>query len=99
MRALLFFSKYRSLRNLQVYRLFCRRLAILTSNMRLKGLSAAIARGCAMADEILLADAQATAPTTPGESEVSGLCDTSVCRCQPNSICALQYFCFWRTLA
>lgn len=38
---------------LQVYRLFCRRLSILASNMRLTGLSAAIANASVEADNIL----------------------------------------------
>lgn len=79
------FSNLHRLRNRQVYRLFCQRLAILAANMRLKGLSAAIAHGCAMADEILLADAQVTAPTMPSDSEVGGAFDISVCLC--NAAC------------
>lgn len=47
----------------QVYRLFCRRLSILASNMRLGGLSIAIARACAVAEEILFADAEPVATT------------------------------------
>lgn len=46
-------------RNKQVYRLFCQRLSILASNMRLAGLRSAIAHAAAKADGILATHADA----------------------------------------
>lgn len=46
-------------RNKQVYRLFCQRLSILASNMRVTGLRTAIAHAVAKADGILATHADA----------------------------------------
>lgn len=50
---------------MQVYRSFCSRLFVVASNMRLTGLSMAIARAAAVADEIVLADTEPSSSATP----------------------------------